>query len=163
MSKQKQIIGLQALIRGYLIRLKFKKQLETRAINAKQKGYERIVQRIKTIQSHWRGREIRKVYKELKLDRHTKAMQIGYFNQQIELLGNEAFMCAMKTNYQINKNESRSINTNNNNSNNTHSNNRVPYKNLVTIETSINSKKNTDSILKSENLYPNCISRGENN
>lgn len=51
--------------------------------NKKQDNYERLMKRIKTIQSHWRGHEIRKVYRELKLDRNTKAMQVGYFNQQV--------------------------------------------------------------------------------
>ena len=150
MNKQKVVVGIQSVARGYLTRLRFKTILEEKVTTSNQKSYERIMQRIKTIQSHWRGHEIRKVYKELKLDRHTKAMQVGYFNQQIELLGNEAFMSAMKTNYQINKNEIQSITK------------QITIKNAVKIEPNNNStNKNNEFVLKSENQYPKVISRGK--
>ena len=77
------IVLLQSLIRGHLSRLRFKKCLDIKIKENKLKNAEKLIDRIKTIQSHWRGHEIRKVYKELKLDHQTKAMQIGYFNQQV--------------------------------------------------------------------------------
>jgi len=78
------VVSLQSLIRGYLSRLRFKKRLDIKIKEHKLKNAEKLIDRIKTIQSHWRGHEIRKVYKELKLDHQTRAMQIGYFNQQVK-------------------------------------------------------------------------------
>ena len=85
-AKRNFLISLQALIRGYLARLKFKKIIENKLHLEKQKNYAKLIDRVKSIQSHWRGHEIRKVYRVLKLDSQTKAMQLGYFNQQVILI-----------------------------------------------------------------------------
>ena len=83
MLRKNLIVSLQSLIRGYLSRVRFKTRLESKIKDRKLKNAQQLMDRIKIIQSHWRGHEIRKVYKELKLDHYTKAMQVGYFNQQV--------------------------------------------------------------------------------
>ena len=130
--KSKAASLLQAQIRGYLARIRYKKKTMEKNKSDKQMHYDKLVKSIRTIQSHWRGYAIRKVYKELKVDRATKSMQFGYFCQQvgsvclllrtmvtwdsshltfqIELLGNEAFMSMIKSNYQIDLNDLTHIN-----------------------------------------------------
>ena len=49
----------------------------------KEKNFEKLVNSVQTIQNHWRGYAIRKVFKDLKLDKATKSMQLDYFCQQV--------------------------------------------------------------------------------
>lgn len=109
--KSKAASLLQAQIRGYLARLKFKRmtmernetgvgaprpsqqqqqQQQANSFNninnaANRINYEALLKSVKTIQSHWRGYAIRKLYRDLKLDMATKAMQFGYFCEQVFL------------------------------------------------------------------------------
>lgn len=46
-------------------------------------NYDLLLKSVKTIQSHWRGYAIRKLYRDLRLDMATKAMQFGYFCEQV--------------------------------------------------------------------------------
>lgn len=46
-------------------------------------NYDLLLKSVRTIQSHWRGYAIRKLYRDLKLDMATKAMQFGYFCEQV--------------------------------------------------------------------------------
>lgn len=46
-------------------------------------NYEILLKSVKTIQSHWRGYAMRKIYRDLRLDMATKAMQFGYFCEQV--------------------------------------------------------------------------------
>lgn len=46
-------------------------------------NYERVLKAVRTIQSHWRGYVIRKLYRDLRVDMATKAMQFGYFCEQV--------------------------------------------------------------------------------
>lgn len=123
--KSKAASLLQAQIRGYLARLKFKRMTMERSessssgdgakprmsstssgnnknnsstaandnnnnasttattTNAARINYEALLKSVKIIQSHWRGYAIRKLYRDLKLDMATKAMQFGYFCEQV--------------------------------------------------------------------------------
>lgn len=86
--KSKAACLLQAHIRGYLARIRFKKltHLQSRSLaNSKHRkiSSDRYMRAIRVIQSYWRGYSIRKVYRELKLDRTTKSMQFGYFCEQV--------------------------------------------------------------------------------
>ena len=63
------------------MRFKEKTLEKTRIDN--EKNFEKLLKSVKTIQNHWRGYAIRKVYRELKLDKATKAMQLDYFCQQV--------------------------------------------------------------------------------
>lgn len=75
---------MQAQIRGYLARKRFKKLIgQIRQKERSKITSERYMKSIRTIQSFWRGFAVRKVYKELKLDKATKAMQFGYFCEQV--------------------------------------------------------------------------------
>ena len=49
----------------------------------KEKNFEKILKSVKIIQNHWRGYAIRKVYRDLKLDKATRTMQLDYFCQQV--------------------------------------------------------------------------------
>ncbi len=99
--KSKAASLLQAQIRGYLARLKYNHKKTLGKDISNDFGYEKIIKAVRTIQSHWRGYSMRKLYRDLKLDRATKSMQFGYFCQQIELLCNEAYMSMIKSNYLI--------------------------------------------------------------
>jgi myosin-3 len=94
---------LQAQIRGYLARLRFKKMAmehkmvktgELRLLSNQQlmvggNGNQRVqldllLKSVRTIQSHWRGYVMRKIYRDLRIDIATKAMQFGYFCEQVK-------------------------------------------------------------------------------
>ena len=119
--KSKAASLLQAQIRGYLARLKFKRMTMDRNemqnvkpmlvknqvsnlmtggssnlpssqqnnnnnnnMNAQNRiNYDLLIKSAKTIQSHWRGYAMRKLYRDLRLDMATKAMQFGYFCEQV--------------------------------------------------------------------------------
>jgi hypothetical protein len=89
--KSKAASLLQAQIRGYLARLKFKKLAIEKCAAAKppknnngsRLNYDLLLKSVRTIQSHWRGYSIRKLYRDLRLDMATKAMQFGYFCEQV--------------------------------------------------------------------------------
>jgi myosin-3 len=82
--KSKAASLLQAQIRGYLARLKYNKKKSMSGKNmSDDKGYEKILNAVRIIQSQWRGYSMRKLYRDLKLDRATKSMQFGYFCQQV--------------------------------------------------------------------------------
>lgn len=120
--KSKAASLLQAQIRGYLARLKFKQMTMERNemqsvkpmmvknqvsnlmtggssnlpssqqnnnnnnnnMNAQNRiNYDLLIKSAKTIQSYWRGYAIRKLYRDLRLDMATKAMQFGYFCEQV--------------------------------------------------------------------------------
>lgn len=99
---------LQAQIRGYLARQKFKRMMSERNLVANKPSkvvkqtsdelsnnsinnnssqsrinYDLLLKSVKTIQSHWRGYSMRKLYRDLRLDIATKAMQFGYFCEQV--------------------------------------------------------------------------------
>ena len=74
---------IQTQIRGYLARIHYRKELLAYKDNEKKQIIERIKSAIQTIQSHWRGYTIRKVYNQLKLERSIRDMQINYFHQQV--------------------------------------------------------------------------------
>ena len=82
-NKLKAAVMIQSQIRGYLARVHYRNELLTRKDNEKKQILERIRAAIQTIQSHWRGYAIRKVYNQLKLERAIRDMQINYFHQQV--------------------------------------------------------------------------------
>ena len=63
--------------------MRFKQKTLEKSKSDKEKNFEKLLKSVKTIQNHWRGYAIRKVYRDLKLDKATKAMQLDYFCQQV--------------------------------------------------------------------------------
>ena len=68
---------------GYLARTRYKEKTLEKSRSDKEKNFEKLLNSVKTIQNHWRGYAIRKVYRDLKLDKATKTMQLDYFCQQV--------------------------------------------------------------------------------
>ncbi len=103
--EQRAALMIQAAFRGHMTRKNILatnngfKQLERKRVISK------IQKAVKTIQSYWRGWKIRKIYKEMRLELATRAMQTSYFHQQIELLGYEAYNSFIKTTYRVYPNE----------------------------------------------------------
>jgi hypothetical protein len=109
--KTKKIVLLQAHCRGHLARVKFNRKLADKHDNQKRSIYDKFLKSVRTIQRYWRGYEVRKVYKQIKLDRAIKAMKFSYFCQQVELLNTEAYMSMIKSSYSVDqKLLSRSLN-----------------------------------------------------
>lgn len=167
--KSKAASLLQAQIRGYLARIRYKKKTMERNKYEKHQNYDKLLRSIKTIQSHWRGYAVRKVYKELKLDRATKSMQFGYFCQQIELLGTEAFMSMIKSNYYIDLNDLNHINGSmvidaNNNYNKINLNKLVVSSSSSSnqVVNNANSAAQMGLVQTSSNILPSSVSSSAN-
>ncbi len=79
----KSTIIIQTQVRGYLARIRYKRDLEINKINEKKRIFEKLHQSVKTIQSCWRGYAIRKLYNQIKLENALKKMQVNYFHQQV--------------------------------------------------------------------------------
>jgi hypothetical protein len=138
----KKITLLQARCRGYLARVKLGKKMAEKRDNQKRSVYEKFLKSVHTIQRYWRGYEVRKVYKQIKLDRAIKAMKFSYFCQQVELLNTEAYMSMIKSNYSVDqKLLSRSLS----------------LKDMLDSNAGLNNKLNSiiSSALPSQNQIPN--------
>ncbi len=103
--ENKAALMIQAAFRGHVTRKNILATNNEFRILERKKMVANLLRAVKTIQSHWRGWKIRKLYKEMCLELATKAMQTKYFHQQIELLGNEMCNSIIKTTYQIYPNE----------------------------------------------------------
>ena len=66
--------------------MRYKQKISEKDKAEKEKSFEKLLKSVRTIQNHWRGYAMRKVYKDLKLDKATKTMQLDYFCQQVLFL-----------------------------------------------------------------------------